>query len=95
MNALLAKIQQQPDRVKRRLAFFTSLLISAVIFAVWLTSIHGSLAVDSGVTPASAGASVSAAESPENSPLSTMGTTLSDGFKTIKMQFEELSKLFK
>ena len=106
MNALLAKIQQQPDRVKRRVAFFSSLLISALIFTVWFTSIHGSLAVDSGAgsgADLSAGAAVSDSVSalgdalvrPENSPLSTMGTTISDGFKTIKTQFEELTKLFK
>ena len=82
MFNLIEKLRQKPPRVKKQVAFLTSLSIAGIIFVVWLSVIYPDFRQRQ--------EREQKVSSLEPSPVSTFGQTFQTGIGAIKDQFEKL-----
>ncbi len=82
MFELLEKLRGKSEGARKRIAFGVAFLIATVILAIWATVLYP----DWNASQSQQAKVISASPS----PLSTFGSTLSDGFSAIGTQFGEL-----
>jgi hypothetical protein len=70
-------LRAKPDHIKKQIAFFTSLAITAVIFVFWIVSL--TVQADSGIATTDGTPSARVA-----SPLSALSANVSDAFTGLK-----------
>ncbi len=80
MKRHIEHLRSKPEHVKRRIAFVTSLVVTAIIFVFWVTSL--TLQITSDDTDTS-GAAVSADTKPD-SPASVLSASAKDAYDQIK-----------
>ncbi len=78
----LEKIRQKPERTKKRIALITSLVLVAVIVAVWFTVIYPDLKEEN--------AQEEKLKNLEKSPTASFIETFSNGFSAIGSEFGKL-----
>jgi hypothetical protein len=84
MFDLIEKVRQKSDRTKKQIAFVGSLLVSGVIFVVWLSVIYPDfIDTQSRIIKVKEG---------EISPITSFSNSFSEGMTAIREQFDEFKE---
>ena len=85
MFELIEKLRQKPDRTKKQIASVISLLLSGIIFVVWLSVIYPNFKQNQKQE-------IKARENSEG-PLSGISQTVSGGVGSIRNQFSKMKEM--
>ncbi len=83
MFEFIENLRQKPNSAKKRIAFFTSLSISLVVFAVWVTVIYPDMKNNRVIS-----------ETSSSTPVETLASFMSDGFSQLKVKVGEVANAF-